>query len=126
MSCTSNTNAQDVKDLKCLRFFRDTLTVYHICITFQCLLRARAVETQCYVIAAAQCGQHNVKRRSYGHAMVRTSALCFGFSFNMQLLEIPLGKESEILEEKSRFGRVTKFHSPNDSFAQNQTEYIVD
>ncbi|XP_028394636.1 deaminated glutathione amidase-like [Dendronephthya gigantea] len=37
---------------------------------WECLLRARAVETQCYVIAAAQCGQHNVKRRSYGHAMV--------------------------------------------------------
>lgn len=34
------------------------------------LLRARAIETQCYVIAAAQVGQHNEKRISYGNAMV--------------------------------------------------------
>ena len=34
------------------------------------LLRARAIETQSYVIAAAQTGQHNPKRSSYGHAMI--------------------------------------------------------
>lgn len=34
------------------------------------LLRARAIENQCFVIAAAQAGYHNEKRRSYGHAMV--------------------------------------------------------
>lgn len=34
------------------------------------LLRARAIETQCYVIAAAQVGRHNEKRVSYGHAVV--------------------------------------------------------
>ncbi|KAI9829838.1 MAG: Carbon-nitrogen hydrolase [Phylliscum demangeonii] len=34
------------------------------------LLRARAIETQSYVIAAAQVGRHNEKRRSYGHSMV--------------------------------------------------------
>lgn len=34
------------------------------------LLRARAIETQCYVVAAAQVGSHNVKRTSYGHAMI--------------------------------------------------------
>lgn len=33
-------------------------------------MRARAIENQCYVIAAAQFGYHNEKRRSYGHAMV--------------------------------------------------------
>ncbi|XP_068621963.1 nitrilase and fragile histidine triad fusion protein NitFhit [Battus philenor] len=33
------------------------------------LLRARAIENQCYVIAAAQTGNHNAKRRSYGHAI---------------------------------------------------------
>lgn len=35
------------------------------------LLRARAVEAQCYVLAAAQCGQHNAPapRASYGHAL---------------------------------------------------------
>ncbi|KAI9321405.1 putative NIT2-nitrilase [Dichotomocladium elegans] len=34
------------------------------------LLRARAIETQTYVIAAAQIGQHNIKRASYGNAMI--------------------------------------------------------
>lgn len=34
------------------------------------LLRSRAIETQCYVVAAAQVGQHSEKRISYGHAMV--------------------------------------------------------
>ncbi|KAL8799779.1 MAG: hypothetical protein Q9182_005645 [Xanthomendoza sp. 2 TL-2023] len=34
------------------------------------LLRARAIETQTYVIAAAQVGSHNEKRTSYGHSML--------------------------------------------------------
>lgn len=33
------------------------------------LLRARAVENQCYVLAAAQVGQHSEKRQSFGHAL---------------------------------------------------------
>lgn len=33
------------------------------------LLRARAIECQCYVLAAAQIGQHNLKRETYGHAL---------------------------------------------------------
>eukprot|EP00933_Yihiella_yeosuensis_P024335 TRINITY_DN18864_c0_g2_i1.p1 TRINITY_DN18864_c0_g2~~TRINITY_DN18864_c0_g2_i1.p1 ORF type:complete len:312 (-),score=64.22 TRINITY_DN18864_c0_g2_i1:258-1193(-) len=39
---------------------------------WETLLRARAIETQCYVIAAAQVGQHNEdgnKRQSYGHSV---------------------------------------------------------
>lgn len=34
------------------------------------LLRARAIETQCYVIAAAQFGKHFGTRVSYGHALI--------------------------------------------------------
>lgn len=34
------------------------------------LIRARAIETQCYVVAAAQVGTHNPKRASFGHAMI--------------------------------------------------------
>jgi predicted amidohydrolase len=37
---------------------------------WEILLRARAIETQAYVIAAAQVGSHNEKRKSYGHSMV--------------------------------------------------------
>jgi predicted amidohydrolase len=34
------------------------------------LLRARAIENECYVAAAAQTGRHNDKRDTYGHAMI--------------------------------------------------------
>ena len=34
------------------------------------LLRARAVENQCYVLAAAQGGEHQGGRRTYGHSML--------------------------------------------------------
>lgn len=36
------------------------------------MLRARAIETQSYVIAAAQCGMHNEAgtRKSYGHSVI--------------------------------------------------------
>lgn len=37
---------------------------------WETLLRVRAIETQCYVIAAAQTGEHNSKRSSFGHAMI--------------------------------------------------------
>jgi len=34
------------------------------------LLRARAVENQCYVLAAAQGGEHPNRRRTYGHSLL--------------------------------------------------------
>jgi predicted amidohydrolase len=37
---------------------------------WEILLRARAIETQTYVLAAAQVGAHNEKRVSYGHSMI--------------------------------------------------------
>lgn len=40
---------------------------------WETLLRARAIECQCYVIASAQVGQHNTtgnKRQSWGHSIV--------------------------------------------------------
>jgi len=37
---------------------------------WEVLLRARAIETQCYVIAAAQDGKHNDERESFGHSLV--------------------------------------------------------
>lgn len=36
---------------------------------WEVLLRARAIETGCFVLAPAQCGQHSPKRRSYGHSL---------------------------------------------------------
>ena len=37
---------------------------------WQLLLRARAVENQCYLLAAAQGGRHDNGRRTYGHSMI--------------------------------------------------------
>ena len=37
---------------------------------WELLLRARAVENQCYVLAPAQGGTHENKRRTWGHSMV--------------------------------------------------------
>jgi predicted amidohydrolase len=36
---------------------------------FICVGTARAIENQCYVLAAAQYGRHNAKRESYGHSL---------------------------------------------------------
>ena len=37
---------------------------------WEILLRARAIENQCYVLAAAQGGQHDNGRRTWGHSML--------------------------------------------------------
>ena len=34
------------------------------------LLRARAIETQCWIVAAAQWGEHNAERETWGHSMI--------------------------------------------------------
>ncbi|GAB4428832.1 MAG: carbon-nitrogen hydrolase family protein [Turneriella sp.] len=34
------------------------------------LLRSRAIENTCYVLAAAQCGEHFGGRQTYGHSMI--------------------------------------------------------
>ena len=37
---------------------------------WEVLLRARAIENQCYVLAANQGGVHNETRETYGHSMI--------------------------------------------------------
>ena len=37
---------------------------------WQVLLRARAIETGCFVLAPAQCGTHAEGRRTFGHSLV--------------------------------------------------------
>jgi nitrilase len=37
---------------------------------WETLLRARAIENQCYVLASAQCGTHSDGRKTYGHSMI--------------------------------------------------------
>ncbi|PSU64369.1 carbon-nitrogen hydrolase family protein [Photobacterium phosphoreum] len=37
---------------------------------WEVLVRARAIETQCWVVAAAQWGEHNETRETWGHSMI--------------------------------------------------------
>jgi predicted amidohydrolase len=37
---------------------------------WETLLRARAIETGCFVFAPAQCGEHAEGRKTYGHSMI--------------------------------------------------------
>ena len=37
---------------------------------WEVLLRARAIEQQCYLLAANQCGWHDDKRQTWGHSMI--------------------------------------------------------
>lgn len=37
---------------------------------WQTLLQARAIETQCYILAANQCGWHDDKRQTWGHSQI--------------------------------------------------------
>mmetsp|Transcript_54312 Transcript_54312/g.126463 ORF Transcript_54312/g.126463 Transcript_54312/m.126463 type:complete len:295 (-) Transcript_54312:41-925(-) len=73
---------------------------------WQLLMRTRAIECQCYVIAAAQAGQHNTDgnmRRSWGHAIAvdpwgKVLAEFDGESTGVQVVEV----SSEVIEDTRR------------------------
>lgn len=37
---------------------------------WQVLLRARAIENQCFIVGAGQCGQHSINRQTWGHSQI--------------------------------------------------------
>ncbi|XP_068612196.1 deaminated glutathione amidase [Brachionichthys hirsutus] len=64
---------------------------------WEVLLRARAIETQSFILAAAQVGRHHEKRSSYGHALVvdpwgEVLGDCGGDEPGMALVEIDMEK----------------------------------
>ncbi|XP_041841076.1 deaminated glutathione amidase isoform X1 [Melanotaenia boesemani] len=64
---------------------------------WEVLLRARAIETQCFLLAAAQVGRHHEKRSSYGHALAvdpwgEVLGDCGGEEPGMVLVEVDLEK----------------------------------
>jgi predicted amidohydrolase len=70
---------------------------------WQPLLQARAIEQQCYIVASNQWGQHDDKRRTFGHSMVISP-------WGEVLNELPTGEGfscAEIdLEEVKRIRRI--------------------
>ncbi len=67
---------------------------------WEILLRARAIENTCFVIAAAQCGKHNENRSSYGHSMVVDPwgdvVIDMGEEIGVGIVEIDVEKIKEI------------------------------
>lgn len=86
---------------------------------WEVLLRARAIETQCFVLAAAQVGQHNEKRSSYGHALAvdpwgEVMGDCGGESPGVVLVEIDPEKVS-----RTRRNMPVQQHRRGTSFYQS-------
>ncbi|XP_036417223.1 deaminated glutathione amidase [Colossoma macropomum] len=68
---------------------------------WEVLLRARAIETQCFVLAAAQVGAHHAKRSSYGHALAVdpwgvVMGDCGGADVGVTMVEIDLQRLQDI------------------------------
>ncbi|KAG0081514.1 Carbon-nitrogen hydrolase [Podila epicladia] len=71
---------------------------------WEVLLRSRAIETQSYVVAAAQAGKHSEKRASYGHAMIvdpwgKILAECDGHSEGIAVASVDLAALTRIRAE---------------------------
>lgn len=62
------------------------------------LLRARAIENQCYIVAPAQTGKHNAKRSSYGHSLAIDpwGDIIFDLGKETEQVEVFEVKKSEI------------------------------
>lgn len=67
------------------------------------LLRARAVECQCWMLAAAQIGDHGAGRRSYGHALAVDPwgevKLDLGDGIGFGLVEVDLAEVARVRRE---------------------------
>lgn len=89
---------------------------------WEVLLRARAVETQCFVLAAAQVGAHHSKRASYGHALAvdpwgEVLGDCGGTQEGVTLAHIDLQKLRDIRRDMPvlQHRRQTDFYCSLDS-----------
>ena len=79
---------------------------------WESLLRARAIETQCYVVAAAQTGKHNEKRSTFGHSVIidpwgTVVAQCGEGTLRIRLLQF----DTNLTKDQFEF-QVRALHSP--------------
>ncbi len=67
------------------------------------LLRARAIESECFVIAAAQCGSHEDGRETYGHSLVVDPwgdvVLDMGTTPGLAFVDLDLDKIAEVRQQ---------------------------
>ncbi|XP_066145780.1 nitrilase and fragile histidine triad fusion protein NitFhit isoform X1 [Euwallacea fornicatus] len=89
------------------------------------LLKARAIENQCYVIAAAQYGKHNEKRTSFGQSLIvdpwgQVVAECPKYSEEIDSNEsIGIATIDLDLVEKVRAEMPVFYHRRNDIYSLN-------
>lgn len=93
---------------------------------WQVLLRARAIETQSFVLAAAQVGAHHSKRTSFGHALAvdpwgEVIGDCGGSDAGLTLVQIDLQRLRDVRRDMpvQRHRRDHRFYCSLD-WAQNQ------
>ncbi|XP_028330115.1 deaminated glutathione amidase [Gouania willdenowi] len=89
---------------------------------WEVLLRARAIETQCFVVAAAQVGQHHERRASFGHSLAvdpwgEVLGDGGGERPGLLLVEVDLGKVS-----RTRRSMPVEQHRREPTFYQSVTE----
>jgi deaminated glutathione amidase len=66
---------------------------------WEVLLRSRAIENCCYIVAAAQCGTHYNKRKTYGYSMIINpwgDILCSGDSLCEKVIYADIDKKERI------------------------------
>lgn len=70
---------------------------------WEVLLRARAVENACFIVAAAQTGEHDDGRKTYGHSLVinpwGTPMLDLGKDIQAQVIELNLTEADAMREQ---------------------------
>ena len=84
---------------------------------WESLLRARAIETASFVIAATQCGEHRDGRKTHGHAMVIDPwgeiLLDMGRGLGVATCEIDLGKINEVRDKIPVLAHRRTFEKPS-------------
>lgn len=93
---------------------------------WEVLLRARAIENQCYVVAAAQIGAHNTKRTSWGHALIvdpwgKVLANCEEKDLAIDTAEIDLNKNFSVQKNMP-----VSHHKRNDVYSLTAIDMGID
>ncbi|GAB5488064.1 MAG: carbon-nitrogen hydrolase family protein [Parasphingorhabdus sp.] len=88
---------------------------------WESLLRARAIESAAFVVAATQCGEHSDGRKTHGHSMVVDPwgeiLLDMGQELGIGVCEIDFAKVQEVRERIPVLTNRREFQKPNNDEA---------